>query len=479
MTQNSSAKSPTRCREPYGIVDIGLKLACVLAATYKVAMARKTADLPHLPSLIVRKRSGEALDTKDIEALITAYTRGDVPEYQMSALLMAIFFQGMSPEEITALTLAMRDSGKVVDTSQISGSKVDKHSTGGVGDKVSICLAPIVTACGLKVPMISGRGLGHTGGTLDKLEAIPGFRTDKTFRGFVSQVDRIGCALIGQTEELAPADKRIYALRDVTGTVESVPLITASILSKKLAEGIDGLVLDVKVGSGAFMKTLDDARTLARSIVRVGKLAGIRVSALLTAMDQPLGRTVGNAIETREALEVLHGEGPEDLVEITLALGAEMLILGGVCRSKSAALKLQRKAIEDGEAAALMRKIIKAQKGDPRVVDEPDRLPHTARRHEVKANKSGWVTRIDAMRVGVIAGKMGAGRTHVDASIDPSVGIELAAKVGDKVKKGDVLAWLHCHDVKTASSSGDDLQAAYTISNKATTAPELLLDRIG
>lgn len=414
----------------------------------------------------------------EISRLIDGYTRGDVPDYQMSALLMAIFFQGMTPKEITALTLAMRDSGKVVNTSQISGSKVDKHSTGGVGDKVSICLAPIVTACGLKVPMISGRGLGHTGGTLDKLEAIEGFRTDKSFKGFVSQVDRIGCALIGQTKELAPADKKIYALRDVTGTVESIPLITASILSKKLAEGIDGLVLDVKVGTGAFMKTIDDARDLARSIVRVGKLAGIRVSALLTAMDQPLGRTVGNAIETREALEVLHGEGPDDLVEITLALGAEMLVLGGQCRSKAVAMRKQREAIASGEAAAVMRKIIRAQSGDARVVDEPDRLPATRKRYEVTAPKAGAIARIDALEIGLIAGKMGAGRAHVEAAIDPAVGIELAKKVGDSVAKGEPIAWLHCHDSQTAKANAKAVRDAFSFSNASVRTPALVLDRI-
>ncbi len=441
-------------------------------------MGRTKAQLPHIPSLIAKKRSGGALTDEEIQALIRGYTRGDVPDYQVSAMLMAIFFQGMNSAEITALTLAMRDSGKVVDTSKVAGSKVDKHSTGGVGDKVSICLAPIVTACGLKVPMISGRGLGHTGGTLDKLEAIPGFRTDQSVRSFVSQVDRIGCALIGQTKELAPADKKIYALRDVTATVESVPLITASILSKKLAEGIDALVLDVKVGSGAFMKNLDEARTLARSIVRVGKLAGIRVSALLTAMDQPLGLMVGNALETREAIEVLHGGGPEDLVELTLGLGAEMLLVGGICRKKSEAVRLQRQVIADGRAAETMRKIIKAQKGDPKVVDEPDRLPKTKKTFAVNATKAGTVASIDAMQIGLLAGAMGAGRMRVDDEIDPAVGIELVAKVGERVSKGAPLARLHCHSSSAANNFRDKVRGAYGLSNRNVDPPPLVLDRI-
>ena len=441
-------------------------------------MARSKAELPHVPTLIAKKRAGGALADEEIKALINGYTRGEVPDYQMSALMMAIFFQGLKPKEITALTLAMRDSGKVVDTSKVKGAKVDKHSTGGVGDKVSICLAPIVAACGVKVPMISGRGLGHTGGTLDKLEAIPGFRTDQTIRTFVSQVDRIGCSLIGQTSELAPADKKIYALRDVTATVESVPLITASILSKKLAEGIDALVLDVKVGSGAFMKTIDEARVLARSIVRVGTLAGIRVRALLTAMEQPLGLTVGNALETREALEVLHGHGPEDLVEVTLALGAEMLIVAKTCRTKAEAMRKMNAAIRDGAAAATMRRIIKAQKGDPRVVDEPDRLPKTKKRFVVPARRGGTISRIEAKQIGLIAGSMGAGRMRVDDEIDPAVGIELAAKVGDRVAKGTPLAFLHCHNVAAAKRYRDKVEACFTAARSTTKRPKLILDHI-
>ena len=276
-------------------------------------MARKKRQPLAVPELIVRKREGEKLGEQEIQDLVAGFMDGSVTDYQMSALAMAVYFRGMDFDETVAMTLAMRDSGKVVNLDQIDAPKVDKHSTGGVGDKVSICLAPIVAACGVAVPMMSGRGLGHTGGTLDKLEAIPGFRVDLSVREFRAQLQKIGCALIGQTGDLAPADKRLYALRDVTGTIESIPLITSSILSKKLAEGIDALVLDVKVGRGSFMKTESDARELARSLVRVGTLAGKRVSALLTDMNTPIGYTIGNALETTEALEILHGRGPDDL----------------------------------------------------------------------------------------------------------------------------------------------------------------------
>ena len=327
-------------------------------------MKRNTRTETRVPELIVRKRDGGALTRDELDALIAGYTEGRVPDYQMSALAMAVFFQGMSTAETVALTEAMRDSGQCVDFSDVSGPKVDKHSTGGVGDKVSICLAPLVAACGVRVPMVSGRGLGHTGGTLDKLEAIPGFRVDLSLRRFRRLVQQHGFALIGQTKEISPADRKLYALRDVTGTVESIPLITASILSKKLAEGIDSLVLDCKVGKGAFMKTLDAAESLARSIVQVGKRAGTPVTAVLTSMDEPLGLAVGNALETREAFEVLHGGGPPDLVEVTLALGREMLRLGGVAKGREAEARLNT-AIKSRTALKAMMRLTKAQGGDP------------------------------------------------------------------------------------------------------------------
>ncbi|MCX7808905.1 MAG: thymidine phosphorylase, partial [Deltaproteobacteria bacterium] len=287
-----------------------------------------------VPELIIKKRNGQALTESEIRFLIDGFVKGEVADYQMSALAMAIYFRGMSLEETVALTLAMRDSGRVIDGRLFRGRRIDKHSTGGVGDKVSICLAPLVAACGVSVPMVSGRGLGHTGGTLDKLESIPGFKVTLPIEQFIQQVRDIGCALIGQSDEIAPADKRLYALRDVTGTVDSIPLITASILSKKLAEGIDGLVLDVKVGRGAFMKTEEEARALAESIVRVGTLAGKEVTAVLSNMDAPLGNAIGNVVEAKEAIELLHGKGPEDLRELTLVLGAEMLLLARIAKNE-------------------------------------------------------------------------------------------------------------------------------------------------
>ena len=439
---------------------------------------RRDTHHPTTPELIVHKRSGGELTAEQIQHLVEGFVSGEVADYQMSALAMAIYFQGMTSEETVALTLAMRDSGEVVDLSHIDGPKVDKHSTGGVGDKVSICLAPIVAACGLYVPMVSGRGLGHTGGTLDKLEAIEGFRVDRTTKQFVSQVGKVGCALIGQTEDIAPADKRLYSLRDVTGTVESIPLITASILSKKLAEGIDALVLDVKVGRGAFMQTVDDARALARSIVRVGKLAGKSTTAVLTDMSQPLGRTVGNALETREAFEVLAGEGPEDLVELTLALGAEMLRMGGVARNVASARRMMQAAIDDGSAADRMERIVKAQGGDPRTVREPDRLPLAPTTVRVRAPRSGWVTGLDALEVGRASASLGAGRTRADQAVDPAVGVELLAKVGDRVDERGDLALLHVRDRAGARRAAERVRDAFEIGRSAPARQPLILETI-
>ncbi len=431
-----------------------------------------------VPELLVRKRDGHPLSESQIRDLIEGFVDGRVTDYQMSALAMAVFFQGMTPEETTALTLAMRDSGLVVDLSHIDGPKVDKHSTGGVGDKVSICLAPIVAECGVFVPMVSGRGLGHTGGTLDKLEAVPGFRVELPTKRFVRQVEREGCALIGQTADIAPADKRLYALRDVTGTVESIPLITASILSKKLAEGIDALVLDVKVGGGAFMRTVEDARRLARSIVRVGRLAGKDVTAVLTSMDEPLGRAVGNALETAEAFEVLHGGGPADLVEITLTLGAEMLRMGGVARSSAQARRRMLRAVADGSAARRMERIVEAQGGDPRVVSEPDRLPKAPHRVDIRAPRAGWVTALDALEVGRACVALGAGRTRADQAIDPAVGCVLEAKIGDRVAEGDRLATLHVRSRAGARAAADRVRSAYTLSGRRAPERPLVLETI-
>jgi pyrimidine-nucleoside phosphorylase len=393
--------------------------------------------------LIQKKRDGGALSAAEIGSFVTRFVAGEIADYQMSAMLMAMFLRGMSDEETVALMDCMLHSGKVLTLPGVTGPKIDKHSTGGVGDKVSICLAPLVAACGVFVPMVSGRGLGHTGGTVDKLQSIPGFRTDLDESEFERIVHDTGACLIGQTDEIAPADKRIYALRDVTGTVESIPLIVASILSKKLAEGIDGLVLDVKVGRGAFMKDAKSARKLAQALVRVGTRAGKKVVALLTAMQSPLGRCVGNALEIREAIEVLRGQGAADLVECTLALGREMLLLGRAAKTQREAEAKLVAAIRDGSAARTMERLIGAQGGDPRVVSDPSLLPTAPVATEVLAATRGFVTGIDALEIGLCAVAMGAGRLRAEQKIDPAVGIELLAKPGDAVARGAPLARLH------------------------------------
>jgi pyrimidine-nucleoside phosphorylase len=398
----------------------------------------------------------------------------------MSALAMAVFFRGMSDEETVALTLAMRDSGTVIDLADIPGRKIDKHSTGGVGDKISLCLAPLVAACGVHVPMVSGRGLGHTGGTLDKLEAIPGFRVDRSVEAFRAQVRDVGTAMIGQTKEIAPADKKLYALRDVTATVESIPLIVASILSKKLAEGIDGLVLDVKVGKGAFMKTRDDARALADALVRVARGAGKDCIALLTRMDHPLGRAVGNALETKEAFEVLHGSGPDDTVECTLALGAEMLLMGGGARTLDEARAKLERAIRDRSALAVARRMVEAQGGDVRAVDDPEAvLPRTRDKHPVRANASGWIGGIDAHAVGLAAVALGAGRTRSDDVIDPAVGFYFERTVGERVESGDAVAWVHSDDVERAREAAQRIERAIVVQEGAPERVGLVIERVG
>ncbi|MEM7605293.1 MAG: thymidine phosphorylase [Myxococcota bacterium] len=439
-------------------------------------MAKRSSLSFSAPELIAKKRDGGKLSTEEIAAWIQAYVREDVTEYQMAAMAMAIYFQGMTPEETAALTLAMRDSGKTIDLSSVKGIKVDKHSTGGVGDKVSLCLAPLVAACGVPVPMIAGRGLGHTGGTVDKLEAIPGYRADLSTRQFVRQVGRIGTAIFGQTGELAPADRKLYALRDVTATIESIPLITASILSKKLAEGIDALVMDIKVGKGAFMKDIDQARLLARSIMRVGKLAGKRVSVLLTRMDAPLGNAIGNANETKEALEVLHGGGPADLVECTMALGAEMLRLGGVAKNERAARSDLQNAIDSGAALDVMEKVVQAQKGIASVVRDPSQLRIAKARVPVKAPKTGFVTAIDARELGLASVTLGAGRTRSDQAVDHAVGIHVHRKPGDRVTKGELLAELQVH--RRTRSVADRVQNAFTIGRTAPASRPLVLETI-
>lgn len=425
------------------------------------------------------KRDGKGLSEEEIRALIDGFVRGEVPDYQMTAFAMAVFFRGMTREETVALTLAMRDSGVVVDLSDVPGRKVDKHSTGGVGDKVSLCLAPMVAACGVYVPMVSGRGLGHTGGTLDKLEAIPGFSVNLSIERFREVVRDVGTCMIGQTRELAPADKRLYSLRDVTATVESVPLIVASILSKKLAEGIDGLVLDVKFGSGAFMKTPDDARALATALVEVAQGAGKACCAWLTRMDRPLGRTIGNALETVEAFEVLHGRGPDDLTEVTLALGASMLVMGGAAASDDEGRAKLREAVRSGKAAEVARRMVAAQGGDARAVDDPAVFAKAPLVVPVKASRGGFVTAIDTHAVGVAGVLLGAGRTRAEDPIDPAVGFVFERNVGSPVAAGETVALVHARDEKSAEAAVARLMGAITVGDAAPAEVPLLLERVG
>ena len=424
--------------------------------------------------IIAKKRDGQALAREEIEAFVRGATDGSWADYQLSALLMAIFLRGMDAEETAHYTTAMMRSGVVADLSHVSGIKVDKHSTGGVGDKVSIPLAPMVAACGVPVPMISGRGLGHSGGTLDKLESIPGFRTDLSLEEYGAQVARIGCALIGQTDDLAPADRKLYSLRDVTATVECIPLICGSILSKKLAEGIDALVLDVKYGGGAFMKTKADARDLAEALVRVGRAGGKNVRAVLTAMEQPLGRTVGNALEVAESLACLRGEGPADVMEVTYVLGSHMLILGGVASDESEARGKLEAVIKNGRALEKFREIVTAQGGDARVIDEPGRLPQAKHQVTLAAPCAGVVSEVDAMQVALAALRLGAGRAKAEDPVDPAVGISALVKIGERVQAGEPLCVIHSSAMGTLASARKTLLNAIVIGDQEVNAPELI-----
>src|SRR4249919_2056805 len=380
--------------------------------------------------VIMKKRDGGALAREEIRFFVNGVTAGSLPDYQASALLMAVVLRGMSTQETAWLTDAMVHSGVRVDLSSIPGVKVDKHSTGGVGDKTSIVLAPLAAACGVPVPMMSGRGLGHTGGTLDKLESIPGFRVNLSLEEMRAALIAVGCAMIGQTAQIAPADKKLYALRDVTGTVESIPLISASIMSKKIAEGIDALVLDVKTGSGAFMKTEADSRRLAESLVSIGNRSGVRTEALITAMDAPLGRAVGNALEVIECIEILKGSGDQsgDLVDVSVELTARMLVLGKLAHDRSDAERRVRAAIASGEGLARLQQIIEIQGGDHRVVDDYSRLPSAPERHLVRATRDGYPTELHAESVGRASVILGAGRDRVEDPVDHGVGIMVLAK---------------------------------------------------
>ena len=424
--------------------------------------------------IIARKRDGGALTQAEIEAFVRGATDGSWADYQLSAMLMAIFLRGMTPGETAHFTRAMMESGRVADLSGIRMPKADKHSTGGVGDKVSLHLAPMVAACGVAVPMISGRGLGHTGGTLDKLEAIPGFSVNLSFARYRAQVKRIGLCLIGQTAELAPADKKLYALRDVTGTVECIPLICGSILAKKLAEGIDVLVLDVKFGRGAFMKDRKQARALAQALVRVARAMGKPTRALLTAMDEPLGRAVGNALEVAESIDCLRGRGPADTMAVTFALGEQMLMLAKVARSKAEARAKLEAVIADGSALRKFRQMVAAQRGEARVVDEPERLPQAKLKVPLRAARNGFVQGVDAMGVALAALRLGAGRSKVEERIDPAVGMSALVKIGERVEKGQPLCVIHANDRKKLADARRMLTQAIAIGRRPCAGPSLI-----
>ena len=429
--------------------------------------------------IIARKRDGHALAREEIVAFVCGATDGSWANYQLSAMLMAIFTRGMNTAETVALTDAMMHSGVVVDLSSVRLPKVDKHSTGGVGDKVSLHLAPMIAACGVAVPMISGRGLGYTGGTLDKLESIPGFRVGLSMEEYSAQVDKIGCALIGQSKELVPADKKLYVLRDVTATVECLPLICASIMCKKLAEGIDALVLDVKFGAGAFMKDKADALALAQAMVAIGNGMGKSTRALLTAMEQPLGRTVGNALEVAESIACLRGEGPTDLMEVTYALGEQMLLLAGVVKTAAEARARLEESISSGSALAKFRQIVIAQGGDGCVVDDPSRLRQARLRTEVKSATGGYVQAVGAMEIALAAIKLGSGRVKAEDAVDHAVGFSSLVKIGERVPPGGVIAVVHASSEAALAEARESVMRAIRFSVEPVQIPRLVEEVIG
>jgi len=395
--------------------------------------------------LIAKKRDGNELTTEEIRYIVEGYTKGEIPDYQISALAMAIYFRDMSERERADLTMAMVDSGETVDLSAIEGIKVDKHSTGGVGDTTTLILAPLVASLDIPVAKMSGRGLGHTGGTIDKLESIAGFSVELGKEEFVDKVNRHKIAIIGQTANLTPADKKLYALRDVTATVDSIPLIASSVMSKKIAGGSDAIVLDEKTGAGAFMKTLEEARALARAMVSIGNRLGRRTTAVISDMNQPLGYAVGNALEVREAIETLQGRGPKDLEELCLVLGGQMVVLSGKADSTGEAEEMLKNALRSGQALDKFREWIASQGGDPAVADDPDRLPRAAYQIEVPARDAGVVAEIVADEIGLAAMMLGAGRATKDSEIDLAVGLTLHKKIGDPVEKGEPLATIHAN----------------------------------
>jgi len=434
--------------------------------------------LLHPAALIERKRDGGTLDAAELQSFLEAFLRGDVADYQMSAMLMAVFFRGLNPSELQAMTRCIIDSGERLDFSEGSAPAVDKHSTGGVGDKVSLVLAPLLAEFGLRVPMMSGRGLGHTGGTLDKLESIPGFRTDFGLDEFRATVDELGCAMIGQTHQITPLDGRLYGLRDVTGTVESVPLISASIVSKKVAEGISGLVLDVKVGRGAFMPDASSARVLAETMVELAESLGLRASALLTAMDEPLGCMVGNALEVREAVECLRGAGPPDLRDVTLDLCVEAVMVGGTRGDPNAVRSELAALLDGGSALDRFARLIERQGGDPGVTDNLDLLPSAPVTRDFVAPAAGYVTLLDARQIGMGAVQLGAGRMTVDDKIDPAVGFDVRCRVGEAVERGQPLVIVHAKDDDSAAMAVDRVAAAVTLGEAPVEAMPMILGRV-
>jgi pyrimidine-nucleoside phosphorylase len=428
----------------------------------------------NVAELILKKRDGFALVGSEIAFLISGYTAGRIPDYQMAAFCMAVFHRGMNAEETLFLTRAMLESGSVLDFSSLPGLKLDKHSTGGVGDKTSLVIAPLVAAAGAYVPMISGRGLGFTGGTLDKLETIPGFEVQLPLSRFRAVVEQVGCAMIGQTDEIAPADRKLYALRDVTATVESIPLICASIMSKKLAEGLDGLVLDVKTGAGAFMPSLQQASDLAQSLVDIGNGLGTQTVALITDMNQPLGRAVGNALEVQEAIQTLKGSGPQDVALLCEKLSARMLSLDVTATEFNRARTSIAEAIGSGRALEKFAQMVEAQGGDPRVIDNPALLPRAALQEVIESKSEGFVLGVNARAVGRASMALGAGRERVDASIDPSVGILLNKKIGDHVEKGEPLCTVFYNQAARLESVRSQLLEAFVINANRVEPPPLI-----
>lgn len=424
--------------------------------------------------LIMKKRNGESLSRDEIEYMIEEYTADCIPDYQMSAMMMAIYFQGMNAQETVALTMAMAHSGDIMDLSAITGIKVDKHSTGGVGDKTSIALTPMVAACGVKIAKMSGRGLGHTGGTIDKLESFSGFSTGITAEHFVRQVNEIGVSIMGQTADIAPADKKLYALRDVTATVDNMSLIASSIMSKKLASGADAIVLDVKTGSGAFMKQEEDALALAKEMVTLGNMAGRKTIAVVSDMDQPLGRAVGNALEVEEAIATLRGEGPEDFTELCTTLGSYMLVAGGAASDEDDARKKLRRVIENGSALKKLADFVQAQGGDAKAVYDTALLPKASIVEEIISPQSGYVSKIDCDEIGICSLILGGGRETKDSEIDLSVGFVLHKKAGDSVAVGESLATIYANDHEKLSAARERFLNAYHFSDQPVQSAELI-----